>query len=60
MLVITLQNIIGAAVLISIICTIIFLLKRSKKHYHEPDACDVVAVDMTTDEDLPGSKGGIA
>lgn len=27
--------------------------------YHEPDACDVVAVDLTTDEDLPVSKGGI-
>ena len=27
---------------------------------HEPDACDVVAVDLTTDEDLPEAKGGIA
>ena len=27
---------------------------------YEPDACDVVAVDLTADEDLPEAKGGIA
>ena len=27
---------------------------------YEPDACDVVAVELTTDEELPEAKGGIA
>lgn len=27
---------------------------------YEPDACDVVAIDLTADEDLPAAKGGVA
>ncbi len=26
---------------------------------HEPDACDVIAVDLTEDEHLPVAKGGV-
>jgi hypothetical protein len=26
---------------------------------HEPDACDVIATDLTSDEHLPVAKGGV-